>query len=68
MKNIIELASRMLKEARDSGADKNELNQVKQYLRVNLDWHPTKKRPSAEARKAKRKAQRRARRITRQRS
>lgn len=54
-------------EARDMGADPDQIAQMRQMLRQQTDWHPTKKRLSKADRNTRRRAQRKSRQINQRR-
>lgn len=65
MSNMLNAISRLLTQAREAGADRAQMHELRQGFKMQYDWRPTKKTISPEKRKRLRKLQKQARRVNR---
>ena len=63
--NLSDKISNILEQAKEAGASVDQLAEIRHMFKTQTDWHPTKKRPTDEQRKKKRKMQKESRKANR---
>lgn len=62
---MFEKLEKLLEKAKEEGASDQDIKDIRRYFKMTTDWNPTRKIPTDEERKRKRRAQKISRRLNR---